>query len=434
MKRIWYLLIILGVIGLVILLGYFLRYRLAYQPSSPSGSNQEDNSIYNNLFGTGSQQGGENQNSSSTQGQDQSSTTAELPELFGLVSDLNATDYYIYSKKHFALVQPDGKVVEITDSNPATISSTPITKFIASAFSYDGKKIMAVFGDEQNLQVSIFSLESRSWSGLPEKVDGIPVWSPSSYDLAYLKRTGDTTNIEIFNTQTKKKRTAATFHFQDIAILWSRPDAILIKERGSAYTKTSAWIVELSTQKVYPIARDVFGLDIISNADLSSYLQFTASELRRGGELSLLDGQAQLVKKLSFTALPTDCVYGAAQYKKDEQRQSGSGATTSTATSSVSKNKTVVVVPSEPVLVCAIIQDQNSLRSKALPDLLYRHSLPVVDAIRQINLASGAISTLFEDDSFGMDAQSMRIFFNHAFFINRSNSKLYHVPLNQPDL
>jgi hypothetical protein len=70
-------------------------------------------------------------------------------------------------------------------------------------------------------------------------------------------------------------------------------------------------------------------------------------------------------------------------------------------------------------------RNQNVLAASPLPDLYDQKGLFTSDNIYRINISSGNIDTLFNDQNQNIDVSKIKIFNNNLYFINRLDQKLY---------
>ncbi len=87
---------------------------------------------------------------------------------FGVLSSDPVLDYFINPQNIITALEPDGKVITISNGQSTTISSTTISSIISASFSFDGKKILVSYGGPTNPQSAVFSAAANTWTTLPQ--------------------------------------------------------------------------------------------------------------------------------------------------------------------------------------------------------------------------------------------------------------------------
>jgi hypothetical protein len=420
MKRLLYLLIILAAIAAVILVGYFLRYR-----SSGTPSEQE---LSAGGLPTAPQQGGATQ---PAQGQTPSETAGQQPaagipagQKFGVVAQNPVNNYFVDSQNNVFIVQPDGQVIEISGGNANVLSSAAIINLIGSSFSYDGKKILAAFGDPTAPQYSVFDIATKAWQPLAQNLKSV-VWSPNDYRVAYFSESGGVSALTTLDTSDAKAKPAELLKIRvhDLTLIWNNTDQILLSDKGSAFSAGSIWSFDISRKTLNAIVEDFPGLESVWGGTVNIGLVFSANSGGHGGNLRLIDTSGNTLNALSILTLPSKCTF-------DVQPQIMSKAPTSTTGAKATSTQTASAATSTPkTLYCAIPRDQQKLVSSALPDDYQKKNLFTADDFYKIDLLSGGVSSVFNDQSRALDADNPKIFNQNLFFVNRFDSKLYAVSL-----
>ncbi|MBI4087660.1 MAG: hypothetical protein HY434_02410 [Candidatus Liptonbacteria bacterium] len=407
MSRFLYLFIIIAAIVLVVLVGYYLRYRPG---AAPSGTT------------SGTLPGAQNQNIQQNPASPTGSQTpqqAGLPSAsgtFGLVAQNPAADFFVDRENNVIIVQPDGQVVKVTKGEPVVLSSSVIAGLISAEFSYDGKKVLASFGDPSAPQASVFDVASKSWQPLPLGAESA-VWSPTSHQIAYFKEGADYKSLLVLNVSktTTKPQELAKLRVQDVSLNWVRQSHILLVEKSSAAVTGAMWMYDTASGKLTLVSEGL-GLQSFWNETSTNVgLVFSAARSGHGGILSLIDALGNVVKRLRLATLPSKCAFGREQTMPQ----------TSDAASSSSPNAS----GSSDVLYCAVPRDANAFSKARLPDDYSKKALFTADDLYKIDLSQGNIMPIFNDESQLFDASNLKVFGQNLFFVNRLDSKVYAVSL-----
>jgi len=260
------------------------------------------------------------------------------------------------------------------------------------------------------------------------------VWAPSGFKLAYATDKTGLKTIFSLDTSNSKAKPVALFqiHAQDMNLAWSAPNQILFFEKGSAYIKSSAWLLDITKKTLSAVAIDTLGLDVALPQSTSSAafgLVFSSQSSRRGGTLSVSDNIGGATK-LGTLTLPSKCGFYTIT---TEPSSTTGGATTSTKTTSTkTSSKTALAAPSKittPFAACGVPADFNSVNTAMLPDDYFKKSLFTVDTLYGINLKTGDLQEIISGTEAGLsfDASRIKIFGNRVFFINRFDQKVYGV-------
>lgn len=413
MKRSISLLLVVAVVAVLFAVGYWLRYR---------GSTSIDLTPIPNPSSPQPLGGGSLPTS-------QGAPAAPVPTggipaaggekaILSLVAQNPALSYFVLGQNDFLLAQPDGQIVEVTGGQAAVLSSQTIADLREIAFSSDGQKIIAVFGDLQSPQVSLFDTTSKTWQPLELHVPWV-AWSPTGRKIAYFVNNGDVSTLTTLdvNDAKAKPQEILRLHEQDLFAEWTASTSLLLKDRGTALVPSSLWRVDISKKTLFPVILDQIGLQALWEPKTNQGLSFTSGLGGRGGALSLVDNQGKSLLKLNFLALPSKCAFDASAAPGPTSLASSS---TALASSSPSANQNV--------LYCAVPNDTNRLKEEILPDNYEQKSLFTADSFMKVLLAGGALQKVFEPAQ-SIDAINLRIVNGVLFFINRLDSRLYALSL-----
>lgn len=416
MKRFTNLLIIIGAVGLGIAIVLFLYYRtkLANVPQSNQGVGNEQNSQTTPFENT--QQGQSSaQNNQANTTQEQNTQSSDALDRLVAVSDIPVRDFYAYNPQNSTAVTIDGKIISITGNQTAFLSTSKIENIKQTAFSFDGTKIAALFGDDENPQLSVFDIQKKSWEVVHEAGITQLSWSPSTQEFIYTKQENGQMTLGIYDAKNlaKKPRVVDSLALQDVRVQWQSPQYVLITEKPSAYVATSAWVYNIQTKNLFTIESSQNGLDLTANNTFTKYLRLVVDEItKKKAQLSLINQETKTIKKLSLLTVPSKCSFENVE-KTDVQQ-------------TTSSTKPVFV----EWLLCATPQDQTTLQKQILPDSYYKKSLSIVDDILAIDPISGEISSVITNADIPFDATNIHTKKGSVFFINRYDQKLYRAPLS----
>ena len=349
-----------------------------------------------------------------------SSTTSSsgLAKNFGIISNNPTLDYFIDPSNVVTAVEPDGEVIQVANGQVSSISSLVMQNVLSASFSADGEKILISFGDPSNPQTSVFDVVKKIWTPLPAGLHS-PVWSPvpSDYRVAYY--TTPTQGVEAFATIDASKTNPTpvsllTLHVQDTDIAWPAKNQVVLSPKPSAYVASSAWSYNLTTGTLTPIAIETPGLAMMWGGGVSSTaptgLVFSSGAYSLGGSLALANLSGSLIQQLKLVTLPSKCAFAAQ-------------------TSTVATASSTTITTSTPYLFCGVPRDQDTLSTSHLPDDYNQMVLFTSDDIYRINLQSGAIDTVFNDETQNLDVSDVKFFNNTLLFVNRYDQKLYGIQL-----
>lgn len=402
MKKLTGFLIVICSIGLVVTIILLLYYRTKQQiPLITTGIDIENNYSNNNTEDTIFN------NTTTTITTSTISQNEQEEDFFGSISDEPVLDFFAYTKNSVAAIRTDGAIFKIEKDQIAFLSSSKIQNIISTSFSYNGQKIMVLFGDRENPQVSIFDITKKSWESVTEPGITSATWSPYNYQIAYLKKQKETTLV-IRDTKNigSKPQTVATISLQDVFIEWPENTIVLLSEKPSGYTKTSSWVFDIKTKRMQSLEEDQFGLTIKTNLPFSKYLRLTVDPItNKNGQLTLVDALNNTEKNLSFLTIPEKCSF--------EQIQRPDNAT-----------------GTEEMLLCGVPENEDDIKRAILPDSYYKKTLFTIDTIIKINPITGEIVPIVTTDK-EFDATNIAVSNNRIFFINRYDKKIYRAPIGE---
>jgi len=397
MKRIIFLFAIIAIVAALIVGGYLLRQTTG-EPSESSSSTD---------LGTGQLPIPIIPNNASSTG---TSTIPTLPTSgFGIADESPVFNYFAAENGIIITISPNGEIRERSGSTTKTLSSTVIKNIRETSFSFDGKKLLVMFGEVDNPQVSVFDTENYEWQPLtisPSSID----WSPTDYQIAYLTEDTDGTAIlRILDTEIAdpKPKTISSLGGLDLQLSWVTPNEIVISEKSSAFVKNSIWKLNKTTGNLTNVVSEKQGLLANWDKEQNLGILFFSSENRRGGQLSLINIGGKILGEFSFLTLPNKCSF-----------------------SSIVKTSTSTDNPEEKVFLnCAVPKETQSFSNRILPDDYFKQLIFTDDNLYQIDIQNGNVNALSNNSGSIFDATNIQATNGRLFFINRLDQKLYSITL-----
>lgn len=393
MKRALYIAIAVIVVIILALVAFSLFTRKTSPPATTTGTT-----------GTLPQTGDQTVANNGTGVVSPTSTTGTSPtgavSTFGIVSTEDVADYFVSSSSNVTVVDTDGEIAQITNSQPSYLSSSQIQNLISASFSYNGEKILVNFGDPADPQSSVFDLATGAWSPLPTGMIS-PEWSPTDYRIAYLftNKSGSESLTTLDASKPKAAPvTITTMDIEDLTIAWPSKNLIVFSDKPSVYAEGSAWYFNLQTDSLTPEVLDTFGLESIwSNSTSSTGLVFSSNGGGRGGQLALVDPATNSSQALSLETLPTKCVFNT--------------QITASSTSNL-------------LLYCAVPNDPGELANAILPDSYNQMAVFTTDDFYVIQPSTAQAQDIFSPNG-SFDATDLKVFNDSLFFVNRYSGNLY---------
>jgi len=328
-----------------------------------------------------------------------------LPSETNIISSEPIYAYFAYAKDHWAGIQADGKVVEVQNGQLDVLSSTEIDGLIEASFSFDGKKILAIFGDRENPAVSVFNIESEAWEPISASFKAAD-WSPSDYKITYVLAKGGKSAIMTLDLGTLKAtpRELVAVSVRDVSLDWISPSQILIAERPTAQVLSNILSLDINSKKLSVFSTPAAGQVFTWSSKGDTGLFFKSSGVR-GGSLEILNSKGEKVESLNFLTLSSKCVFS------EELTEDA--------------NKKMVVT--DTFLNCAVPRDSQAFSNSVLPDDYFKKALKTLDSFFRISLKDGSVTTISADQSKTFDARDVQVVGDNLFFINELDQKLYAI-------
>jgi hypothetical protein len=339
---------------------------------------------------------------------------------FGVVTEERVKDFFIDAQNNIFAVQPNGRVLKITNGKVSVLSDAPFGNLHAASFSFDGKRAFVVFGEQNSQQASVFTFSSASWQPLPASVQN-PAWAPDSQKLVFFSVGSEFSNLSTldFSLGTPIPQSLLRMHVKDALLEWPRPGRIVIADKGGSYFKSSVLLYDTKAGSLSAILSDQEGLAAIWARDTDRGLVFSGGPTTRGNRLMLTDFSGKTVP-LSLTTLPSKCAFGS--------------ETSTIPVSAASPSSSKPVAPpvkqvQKAYLVCGVPRSFGGINQGRFLDLYEERGFYTADDFYKIDLETGNIGVLFNDPAYELDATNLKILGGRVFFVNRYDERLYAISL-----
>lgn len=395
MKRIVYSIIILAAVSAVIVVGYYFRYRgiqetQSLRPGEVPGSGGAEPITLPPIQETAPE-------TEETWVPDKL-VAVEGKDPVKIVAG-QVLDYFVYSATSSVVFQADGQIALLSQSGAEVLSNTEIEDILQADFSYDGKKLMVVFGKRKSPQASIFDIEAKSWLPLADTVYSF-AWSPADARLAYLTKTGAGYEIKTLDTAKANARpqTVVPLLAEDVQLNWPRPGQILVLQTPSAKVPGSLLKIDVTRNTITPLIQDRSGLDILWSGVSDWGLVFVSGFGKKGGELRLVDGDGRRLTTISFLTLPEKCTFYSDQENKE-------------------------------YLICGVPLD-DTWSTSVLPDTYLKKEIFSSDWLYRVDMKTGDVEAIYDyDDRAALDAVDLMVKDGVLYFKNRLDGSLYGLAL-----
>lgn len=404
LKRLYFFLSIFLIIGFVFAIGWFIRYRNSIPPTI------NEPGVIGESSSTLPEAPSRNSSSGAT-----TSIKVTLPpqKPFGLVADQEVVSYYPYSDGSIIFIQPGGQIMKVVGTEGTVLSSLGISNLSYAAFSYDGKKIVATFGNPLNLQISVFDIDKKSWEPVFARPATPPIWSPNDYRLVFGTQDQEASTITLVDTQSSPAKTQnlITLNIQDMVLGWKGTETLLVGERPSAFSSSQLISLDIRSKALSVLLKDWSGLDFLWNTAVQEGVILQANKNSTGGKMVLVGSSGVIARQFSYNSIPSKKCF----FEKPASKNSN-------ATSS----SDLLEQPSR-LLICAIPKNTGRLTNAFLPDDYFQKELMTEDAIFEMDLETGGIRDISKMIGEGVDATMLKTTPEAVFFINRYNNKLYRL-------
>ncbi len=412
MKRFLVTIGILALLGLVVAAGYYFRYRGAESGRGGTGGENSVSLPLPNLL------------TSSDPGLPAGNASGKGNK-FGLASLEPAAAFYLDAQGGLLLVQPTGEVVRANGKEKTILSGAPIGDLIRAAFSPDGKKVLASFGNPFEPQTSVFDIENKAWKPLPGTLIS-PAWSPTEQRIAYLTSGNDSALFTLDLKDPKAKPIQILkMNILDANLKWIAPRQILAADKPSAFAAGSLWVIDPAQKTIQSILEDRLGLDVNWNGSYGFGLIFLSGNNNKGGKLRLLDAAGNTLEDLSFLTLPEKCSF----FEVAASSSPASAASSTSSSTAGGKAASSSQPLATPYLVCAVPKDTRALELASLPDAYLQKALFTEDDLYIVNLKDGGVSGVSLENAPAWDAIDLQVFGGNLLFRNKYDDRVYWVDL-----
>jgi hypothetical protein len=350
-------------------------------------------------------------------------TTAK--QRFGVVAKVPVADYFVDEKNMVFIVQTDGKVLSVSGGAQTILSAQEISgDLLRASFSADGKKVLATFGKRDAPQTSVFDVPTKQWVPLSLEVKE-PAWSPTGTKIAFLSASGPEFGVLATMDLAQVKPSAqpvSRIYAQDVTLAWPTADGVVFSERSSAYTKSSAWRVDVKSKSVTTLVDALLGASTIWSPDISLGVLFVGNRAYRGGTLSLMDGAGEIKEQLDIITLPEKCVF--------TQTDVPIAATTTATTTPKGAKPAPPMTERVHGLFCAVPKDTTEFNLAPEPDGYRQRKFYTDDYFYKIDAKTGTITDISAPSEYVLDGTNLRVFGKNLFFVNRYDNFLYSLALD----
>ncbi len=325
------------------------------------------------------------------------------------------------SENEIVYVKTDGKIMRERSGVLESLSEGVATDLQDSSISKDGSYVFIRFGNKDNPQSSLFSVEDKVWQPLSESISAYD-WSPGENSLAYLAQGqgGNYLMIRDFSDPKSKPKRILTLHAKDLTLTWVAKDKILLAEKTSAHTPGSAWMVSLPGATLEQVFPDQLGLRLKWDDLVKKGLAWTGNRAQKGGELLLIGSEQSILQQFDFITLPDKCIFNAEIIEV---------ATTTRIAGSSRVATTTVNITGDTHVFCGVPQDQRSFQINPIPDAYDQRLIYTEDNIYKIDVASGNIQLLPQNSLGSIDVKDIKISGKKIFILNRFNNNLIELPI-----
>lgn len=250
---------------------------------------------------------------------------AVLPDKLKVLSDKEIFDYWVTTELNastsllsvsYYYLTPQGEILEAREDIDNPVATQPIKDLQTIIPSYNGALVLVSFGSRLYPQWSILNVKERSWQPLPLNIRSA-TFSPDGTQLALLISTDGKSDLIIqdLSAQPKsggklKSRKLLSLYQQGLSLLWRASDKIILSERPSDLTKSSAWQVDTKTGGIVPLMENMNGLAVQWSKDGKMGVIYSHYP-SQSPILSIIDAKGKTLSTLDFIAPPDKCVFNS---------------------------------------------------------------------------------------------------------------------------
>lgn len=399
-------------IAILVVAGYYFRSRQSVPASQPDQSA----GLPIAADQAGQLPATQTQSTTGTQGQQ---ATQQSASKLTLVSQNPALDYFVDKGTNVFIAQPDGKIVKISGGSKAeAMSSGPISNIISASFSFDGKMVLAIISGNK---LEVFNADNKTWRLYNYAVQSAD-WAPDSHRIAFLSP-GETGALYLLDADSANASPVllSRIRQEDMNLNWMYPTKIFLSDSPSANWNSSLWSFDVSKKTLSPMILAKPGLETAwSSSTPAVGIALISNANGQGGQLQLVDQSGIQTQALNFLTFPSKCSF----YNKPVQAPAAATSVAATTTA-----KTIQAPKTKLMMVCGVPRDVQPLMNNPLPDAYQKKSFFTSDNFFEIEVATGNVNTVFNDETANADSSDLKIFNQSVFFINRLDQKIYSVSL-----
>lgn len=309
------------------------------------------------------------------------------------ISEQNVFDFWITpGTKEIYYLTPVGEIFSAKEGPDLEISKQDLGALNSFEPSFDGKKIIAAFGNPLLPQWAVFDLIDKAWRPLSNDTVAAAWLATSTDEIVVVIKSKNDLNLATLNIAKNPpvyKTLVKNLRFKDVKIMSRLSQQILILEKPSAFYGSRVWQLDLKTLAFNLLMGPEKGLNIDFSNDKKLMFKTTPDGL------IVLNQALQESELFSLGILPSKC----------------DSATTST-------------------IYC--FGAQSLPTNLNLPDDYFQNKFRSVDVLYSINFDSGEVKSVLMSGAGSfpiIDARRPRYQDGSLYFINRYDNLLYRLTI-----
>jgi len=309
------------------------------------------------------------------------------------ISEQNVFDFWITpGTKEIYYLTPVGEIFSAKEGPDLEMSKQDLGALNSFEPSFDGKKIIAAFGNPLLPQWAVFDLIDKAWRPLSNDTVAAAWLATSTDEIVVVIKSKNDLNLATLNIAKNPpvyKTLVKDLRFKDVKIISRLTSQILISEKPSAFYGSRVWQLDLKTLAFNLLIGPEKGLNIDFSNDKKLIFKTTS------GGLIVLNQALQESELFSLGILPSKC----------------DSAATST-------------------IYCFGAQALPT--SLNLPDDYFQNKFRSVDVLYSINLDLREVKTVLTSGTGSfpiIDARRPRYQDGSLYFINRYDNLLYRLTI-----
>lgn len=320
-------------------------------------------------------------------------------ERLKLISSREVVGYWVLSNgtsSDILYVAQNGNMVKIGTGDIEEIINGETFSGVRNVMGVkNGSMAMAATQSEGQVMYRVYDVIANEWllaggDASSLSPDGGFVASIVKGALANSHLTIQETNLIQADTGTSKE--VLSFAPEGFDVSWIKNSELLLTQKPSADYISDMWKVDVKTKKLQKFLSGR-GLMVQWSPLGDRALKFTTTE-GRDHKLTIIDDKGVELMRLRFVTMPEKCA---------------------------------IMTPTQ--MYCAIPRDQSALSHAILPDDYLKRDIYFQDGIYQIDLTTGGIRAIFEEENPKIDATELTVLDDRMLFVNRYDRKLYSLNL-----